>query len=387
MDVDGAMLDIVDELGMEEARIISTTGIFLVTIALYLFAPFLVRRLVDLQRYTIIDRHVGDELEYIGETVQWPFPTRAVVRLIQLTVVFGAVVVLLVIWGFQDQAIFTLDLAGSGLPYLVRVLLSVLLLAGGVLIMRILEDQLQAYTEDADHITEHQEGMAFRLLQISVFGAILIAVISLWGVDLTGLLVGAGFLGIVLGMAAQKTLGSLIAGLVLMFSRPFEIGDWVEIGEHEGIVTDISIVNTRLRSFNDEAIVIPNDSFSNRTVVNNSASERLRLSLDVGVAYDTDVEFASEVALAAIEDQDMILNNPNPSVVPTAFDDSSIGLRLRYWIEYPSKPKEWNAHAAVLAAVKEAFEANDIEIPFPQRTISGEVEPRKPTRTAASDAQ
>lgn len=373
MGAEGALLDIIDELALEEARLISSTAVVLVTVVAYLLSPLIVRRLVDLRRYEFIDHRFGEQIEYLEQTIKWPFPTRAVVRVIQVTVLFVAGMLLLVVWGYEHVAAVIIGLVMAWYPYLIRLAFTIVLLLGGLLVLRVFEDLLDAYTEDADYITEHQEGTAFRVLQIAVYGAVLIATVSLWGVDLTGLLVGAGFLGIVLGMAAQKTLGSLIAGLVLMFSRPFEIGDWVQIGDHEGIVTDISIVNTRLRSFNDEAVVIPNDSFSNRTVVNYSTSERLRLSIDVGIAYDTDVERASELALAAIEDLDMILRNPQPSVVPTAFNDSSIGLRLRYWIEYPSKPKEWKAHAAVLTAVKQTFEEHDIEIPFPQRTLSGTV--------------
>ena len=370
MPADWVQLELIEDLGMDEARLISTTIVIGLTLLLYLLAPLVVGRLVRLRNYATVEEQFGDELQYIEETVKWPFPTRAVVRTIQLVVVFVSILSLLTVWGYENQAVFLVEVATEAIPWLIRLLFTFLLLAAAVILTRLLQDRLKSYTEEADHVSEHQEGVAFRVLQISVFGAVIIAVISLWGVDLTGLLLGAGFLGIVLGMAAQKTLGSLIAGLVLMFSRPFEIGDWVSIGDHEGIVIDITIVNTRLRSFNDETIVLPNDAVGNQTVVNYTHSERLRLSLDVGVDYDTDVEFASEVALEAIEGIDVILRNPTPSVVPTTFDDSAIGLRLRYWIEHPSKPKEWMAHAAVLQAVKEAFDKAHIEIPYPQRTIS-----------------
>lgn len=361
-------------LGIEEARWLSSGVVVLLAVILYLFAPFVVRRLVKLQRYRIVNRYVGDELRYLERTIHWPFPTKAVVRTLQFIVAFLAFVMLLFVWGYEGEAALVLDTAISFLPIVFRALLSILLVILGYIGTQFLRDILQEYTDDADHVTEHQEKVAYRVLQISVFLAVGIGVISLWGVDLTGLLVGAGFLGIVIGMAARQTLGSLIAGLVLMFSRPFEIGHWVEIGDHEGIVTDISMVNTRLRSFNDEAIVIPNDAVANRTVVNNSESERLRLHLDVGIEYGADIEHAQDVAAEAIKDLDPILRNPPPSVVPTTFGDSSIGLRLRYWIEYPSKPKEWNAHAAVVQAVKDAFDEEGITIPFPQRTLSGSVD-------------
>ncbi len=87
-------------------------------------------------------------------------------------------------------------------------------------------------------------------------------------------------------MAARQTLGSLLAGFMLMFARPFEIGDWVEIEEKEGIVTDISIVNTRIQTFDGEYVMIPNDTVGGSTIVNRSRKGRLRLEVDVGIDYD-----------------------------------------------------------------------------------------------------
>ncbi len=361
-------------LGSGEVRLIATGVTLLFGIVIYLAAPYLVRRLVRMQRYRLIDKYAGDSLTFLGETINWPFPTRAVVRFLQVSIAITIGLLLLVIWQYETQVEFVVEVLLTSYPLIIRFLISILFILAGYVGTRLLRSWLHQYTADADHISQHQESVAFRVLQISVFLGIGVAVISLWGVDITGLLVGAGFLGIVVGMAARQTLGSLIAGFVLMFSRPFKIGHWVEIGDHEGIVTDISMVNTRLRSFNDEAIVIPNDTVANQSVVNYSESERLRLSLDVGIEYDTDIDLAQEAALEAIEDIDQILRNPPPSVVPTTFNDSSIGLRLRYWIEYPSKPKEWNAHASVVREVKKTFDEEGITIPFPQRTLSGGVE-------------
>jgi len=83
-------------------------------------------------------------------------------------------------------------------------------------------------------LTDHQEEVIRRLAQISVYTFALLVVVGLFTDNVGGLLVGAGFLGIVVGMAARQTLGAILAGFVLMFSRPFEVGDWVEIGDHEG---------------------------------------------------------------------------------------------------------------------------------------------------------
>jgi Small-conductance mechanosensitive channel len=212
-------------------------------------------------------------------------------------------------------------------------------------------------------------------------------------VDLTGVLVGAGFLGIVVGMAARQTLGAVLAGFVLMFARPFEIGDWVQIGDNEGIVTDISIVNTRVQTFDGEFVMVPNDIVSGQEVVNRSRKGRLRIEVEVGVDYDTDVPMAKELAGEAMDDLDAILSVPTPQVVVKQFGDSAIVLGCRFWIDKPSARRKWRARTAVVEAVKAHFDEAGVKIPFPQREVSGRAEtggfrvreqPPEETRTDAN---
>jgi small-conductance mechanosensitive channel len=196
------------------------------------------------------------------------------------------------------------------------------------------------------------------------------ATLTLWGLNLSGLLVGAGFLGIVVGMAARQTLGSMVAGFVLMFSRPFTIGDWVEVGENEGIVTEITIMNTRMRNFDGESIVIPNDIVSNHAVVNRSELGHLRLRLDVAVDYESDPGEAEEVALEAMSGVDSVATSPPPAAIPTEFGASAVVLELRFWIDRPTPPRKWRATREVINTVKQRFDEEGIKIPFPQRELS-----------------
>jgi len=225
----------------------------------YLVFPRLLERLVG-----TIDRQLkgADEespLTVLDEAVNWSFPLGLVTRAVQMIVVVAISLSLLIIWGHLDIARTAADLLFSAVPYAVRLLLTIGLLAAGVVGTRVLEEKVEEYTVSSDHINKHQQGIVFRVLQLTLLVAIGLAALSLWDVNLGGLLIGAGFLGIVFGMAARQTLGALIAGFVLMFSRPFEIGDWIAVNDQEGIVTDITIINTRLRSFDGEEVVMPND--------------------------------------------------------------------------------------------------------------------------------
>jgi small-conductance mechanosensitive channel len=255
---------------------------------------------------------------------------------------------------------------------------TLLVLVGAYLLTGVIKRFVFDVTRDRTAITQHQTELVFRTTQLGVYVLAGVIVLGLWRVDLGGLLVGAGFLGIVVGLAARQTLGSLIAGFVLMFARPFEIGDWVQIGDREGIVTEISIVNTRIQTFDGEYAMIPNDTVGSSEVVNRTRKGRLRIQVDVGVDYAADVEDAMEVAVEAMREVDDVLAVPQPRAVLKEFGSSSIVVNLRFWIDKPSARRKWRAQTAVIAAVKSAFDREGISIPFPQRVVSN--------RAAGADA-
>ncbi|WP_227354711.1 mechanosensitive ion channel family protein [Haladaptatus salinisoli] len=258
--------------------------------------------------------------------------------------------------------------------YAVQVTMTVLALTVAYVIAGFTRQGVERVTKQRDAFSQHQTQVFIRVAQLSVYVVGFTAVLGIWKVDLTGLLVGAGFLGIVVGMAARQTLGSLLAGFMLMFARPFEIGDWVEIEDREGIVTDISIVNTRIQTFDGEYVMIPNDVVGGSTITNRSRKGRLRLEVDVGVDYETDVGRASELAKEAMKEPDDVLSVPSPEVVTKELADSAVLLGLRFWIDKPSARRKWRARTEVIRAVKAAFDREGIKIPYPQRELSGREE-------------
>lgn len=177
-------------------------------------------------------------------------------------------------------------------------------------------------------------------------------------------------------MAARQTLGSLIAGFVLMFARPFEIGDWVEIGDQEGLVTEITIMNTHMRNFDGEYVVVPNDLVTNQAITNRSREGRLRIHMEVGIGYDDDPEEASEIAKEVLDEIDTIANNPKPYVIPSGFGDSAILLDLRFWIDPPTPQARWRSKATALRRSSAASRTRT----SPSRTRSGPSRTRRRRR-------
>lgn len=301
-----------------------------------------------------------------------------IVDLVSSVVMVAIVVVTLLatadVWGqteaLLDQlGVLRLDERAPKVTVSLVVLVAIQVFVG--IATRLLDDLVT----DTDTLTEHQREIALRLTQVSLWGLGLLIILGVWEVDLTGLLVGAGFLGIVFGLAARKTLGSLVGGFVLMFSRPFEVGDWILVDDDEGLVSDITLMSTRIRGFDGEYIVVPNDVVTTKIVRNRTREGRFRAEVEVGVDYDTDVDHAREVVLEATETvatrHDHVRETPEPDVIARRLDDSAVTLSARVWVDTPTARRVTRVRDDLVCATKAACEEAGIKIPFPQRELSG----------------
>ena len=355
-------------LAASQGRVVATVLLATVLVVTVVVVPAVLARLRAVASERIGDGS-GDWLQSVASYTPTTF-RGVLLRTAQLTMLSVVVVSFLVVWGVTDVAAILRPFLADRDPTLVPTIQTIIL----VMLAFVASDQLQRwigrFSTALSDFTEHQEEILLRVGQVTIFVTVGATIFAVWSVNIGGLLVGAGFLGIVVGFAARQTLGSLIAGFVLMFSRPFTIGDWVAVGDQEGIVTDITIFNTRLENFDGEFVVIPNDKVSDSAITNRSQKGLLRLTLDVGVDYDTDVDAAMELARETMVDVSDVVASPPPQVIPKSFGDSAVVLELRFWIDHPTPPRKWRAVSAVVRAVKTAFEEEDIDIPFPQRTLT-----------------
>ncbi|WP_241686083.1 mechanosensitive ion channel family protein [Halorubrum amylolyticum] len=384
MTAPGSRLDaLLGSVATAEARLAVTAGILLATLAVgWLLLPRAVvagERIVARWLERALDGHGGGSIEAIREAVPVSVGLRLLVGLLQLALFALAAVAILALWGQFSVVVAVLPMAENVLTIGAQALLSLLLLGAAYVASDVLEEYVEDLSADSDRITAHQEQLLSRIMQVGVLVIAGITVLGIWGVNLGGLLVGAGFLGIVLGMAARQTLGSLIAGFVLMFARPFEIGDWVEIGDQEGFVTEITIMNTHMRNFDGEYVVVPNDLVTNQAITNRSREGRLRIHMEVGIGYDDDPDEASGIAEEVLTEIDTIADNPKPYVIPSGFGDSAILLDLRFWIEPPTPQARWRSKATAVELIQDRFADAGISIPYPQRTVS------YPPETAEAD--
>ncbi len=206
---------------------------------------------------------------------------------------------------------------------------------------------------------------------------ILAAVLALdiMGINVMPFIAGAGVAGIAIGFAAKDTLSNLIAGVLLIIDRPFEIGDRIEVWSAPkgsatwGDVIDIGIRATKIKTTDNIIIIIPNNEIMKRDIVNYTAnSGRIRVRVNIGVAYDTDIDKARRAIIEVAKSAEWILTDPCPKVVVRNFGESSIDLQLRVWIK--DARKRMDTISYVTDRVKAAFDGAGIEIPYPKRDIT-----------------
>jgi small conductance mechanosensitive channel len=155
--------------------------------------------------------------------------------------------------------------------------------------------------------------------------------------------------------------------------RPFRIGDWIEWDGNAGVVEDISLRVTRVRTFDNELLTVPNSDLTNGVIKNPVAKEQLRLKFLFGIGYDDDIDAASKIIVDEAKNHDDVLDDPAPSVRLTELGDSSVGLQSRVWIANPSRADFVKIRGEYVTAVKERFDEEGIDIPYPTRTLEGGV--------------
>jgi small-conductance mechanosensitive channel len=207
-----------------------------------------------------------------------------------------------------------------------------------------------------------------------VFATAIIIALDLLGINIMPFIAGAGIAGIAIGFAAKDTLSNLIAGILLIIDRPFEIGDRIEVWSAPadsatwGDVIDIGLRATKIRTTDHIIIVIPNNEIMRRDIINYTLiSEKIRVRINIGVAYDTDINKAKDIIRTVAAATEWIAKDPAPKVVVRNFGESSVDLQLRVWIN--DARRRMDTISYITDQVKDAFDREGIEIPYPKRDI------------------
>ena len=192
-------------------------------------------------------------------------------------------------------------------------------------------------------------------------------ILSLWGVSITPLLASAGFFGLVIGLALKDPFENLISGILLLADPPFRVGDWVEINEIKGEVKDIGLRNTKILTIDGNLVTLPNTYTINAIVKDyHLPNDIVRLTIRVGVSYDSDPNTVKEVLLNVVKRDPRVLKDPPPKVYFVEMGDYALIFEVWFWVKVRDR---FDVLSDLNANIFYALKERGIEIPFPIRTV------------------
>ena len=205
-----------------------------------------------------------------------------------------------------------------------------------------------------------------KLVWYVIMAFVLVAVLSQFGVQTTSVIAILGAAGLAIGLALQGTLANVASGVMLLFLRPFNIGDYVDAGGIAGTVVEIGLFNTEIKTHNGLCLIVPNKIIWESPITNFSRNPTRRFDITVGISYGDDVNGATDLLMGLLTGDERILDDPEPLAVVEELGDSAVIINLRAWTRAEDF---WAAVWDLKKAIKVEFEVAGYSIPFPQRDI------------------
>jgi small-conductance mechanosensitive channel len=202
-----------------------------------------------------------------------------------------------------------------------------------------------------------------------VIGLLVAAVIVFPGFTPTRLLSFLGLSSVAIGFAFRDVLQNYLAGILLLLTEPFRIGDQIVFGTYEGTVEDIQTRATTIRTYDGRRVVIPNAELFTNSVIVNTAFENRRIEYDLGIGYGDDIAEAREVIMGVLKAEPSAVSDPPPDVLVYELGREAVVLRVRWWIEPPQRKENLYSRDAVLEKVKSALQSAGIDMPLPTQQV------------------
>ncbi len=228
---------------------------------------------------------------------------------------------------------------------------------------------LRLFRKSSDNVA--LQNLLGTLVYYSVVGTglfIILEVLHL-GKAVTSLLAGVGVLGLALGFAFQDIVANFVSGIILAFRKPYRVGDIIKVNDYMGPVSRTNLRVTVIKTFQGQEVYLPNKDVLDSPIENFTILGERRIDLAVGISYGDDLKKVRKVVVDALNKVEGVIRKEDMIFTYTAFGDSSINFEIKFWIKYPDDPGFLEMRTQAIMAIKAAFDANDITIPFPIRTL------------------
>ena len=210
------------------------------------------------------------------------------------------------------------------------------------------------------------ETFVSNLVRMVLMVVVIIAAISQVGIETTSFIAIFGAAGLAVGLALQGSLSNFAAGVLIVLFRPYRVGDFVEAAGIAGVVEQVQILTTVLKTGDNKQIIVPNGQIMDSIITNYSANDKRRVDMVVGVSYEDDLDKVRATLEELIAAEDRILEDPAPTIAVSELADSSVNFVVRPWV---NTADYWGVMFDMTEAIKKRFDKEGISFPFPQQDV------------------
>lgn len=204
------------------------------------------------------------------------------------------------------------------------------------------------------------------MVYIALLAFIVIAALGQLGIQTTSFIAILGAAGLAVGLALQGSLANFAAGFLLIVFRPFKVGDLVEAAGVFGVIENIQIFTTQLKTADNKTVIVPNAKLTDDNIINWTVKGTRRVDMVFGIGYEDDIDKARSLMAEIVAQDDRILKTPETQISVSELADSSVNFVVRPWVKVEDY---WGVYFDLTEKIKKAFDANGVSIPFPQRDV------------------
>lgn len=244
--------------------------------------------------------------------------------------------------------------------FVINVLFAALILIVGFAVIKAISKGMHksaAFTK----LDSNVKSFLTNFVELGLKAVVIITAVIVIGVPQATIIAALGSCGLAIGLALQGGLSNIASGVILMFCKPFHVGDFIISGDISGVVKDIGIYYTLITTGDNQDINVPNGTLANSTITNLSTEAMRRLDFDFKISYGADIDLTRKVLLATAQMNNLVAKDPEPAVFVAGHGDSAVIIKLRVWC---AAEDYWTVHFDMWEDVKRAFDKFNIEIPY-----------------------
>lgn len=263
----------------------------------------------------------------------------------------------------EIDAFFTTGISGAATSLIIRIFVIILIFVIG---SKLIKFTIKLVQKSMEKMNAERGLITFicSFLKVALYVVLAFILASKIGVDAASIVAILGSAGVAIGLAIQGSLSNFAGGVLILLLKPFKVGDYiVDSAGHEGTVYDIQIFYTKLHTFDNKVVVLPNGNLANNCITNVTAEKVRRVDVNVQIAYGADLKKAQSVLMDMLSDNEYVLKDQICRVIVNSLDDSGVTLCLHSWVKGEDY---WPAKWDITEKCKLALDENNIEIPFPQ---------------------